>query len=622
MSRFFYDHAATDAIGRAGRVQRPKYAFLVFGSQQGGGYGLLGSNNTNYLERTSTSVGAALAPNADDNLRIWVDGESVSPKVDNVLNGGWQVITLGLAGKVAIAGFGMGMFGTGSKGYGGQNYAEIILVDQELTDKQRQTIEMALAEKWGIDKQYKYPAWATEAVSSVYGSSGTVSLDTNVRLTGAFSGTIELNGHDLEIVGDALPPDDSAISTVNMVGWYDPDAPNMTKEADNSTFYAVRKTDNVKVTFDKDPALRMTHLWNRLNASYQLGDYLLYSLGGRAPYLNTALRGVGPMRKWMDFSNLTSLPSATEYKEINNGNVLRFSKINNATTGSGDNSQNNQPAKTIMMVQDSVRGGGQPFADGTNVNNPTLYKSRTANLETASPGMPIYPLGTDKILTEGKTYLDGEEVDGTVSSFRGRPEVLTVIPTNTFNVIAVGQLGNSETRSVEDGNTTAEIIGEIMMWDCALDDTSRKTAEAYLSWKWLGTTSEGYSALTNATVTGTGSVRAANASVLPKFAANCTADVTLANGDMVFTLDGDALFGALDLGDATLNLPASCAVTVALPCKPAFGEYTLLSCGGIAEGTTFTFATTGYGIANTKFAAYRNGIVLRVLPRGMAIVLK
>jgi hypothetical protein len=615
---YIYDNDATTANGRPGHSQKPKYAFLVFGSQQGGGYGLLGANNTNYLERTSTSLNAALAPNAS--INIWVDGISVSPTQTGVLNGGWQVITLGLAGKVQIGALGMGMYGTGSKGNGGQNYAEIIFVDEDLTDMQRQTIEIALAEKWGLAGQYNYPAWATEAVSAVYGSSGTVSLDTDARLTGAFSGTIELNGHVLEIAGDALPPDDSAISTANMVGWYDPDAPGMTREA-NGSFSAKKRSNNEQVSLPKDPAQRMTCLWNRLNDSYNLGDYLLYSLADRAPYLNTALRGVGPMRKWMDFANLTT-PSSAEYTSVENGNLLRFSRINNATTGGGDNTSQTQPVRTIMMVQDSVRGGGQPFADGVNVISPVLYSSRTASSATASLGMPIYPSGSDKILTAGKTYLDGEEVDGTVLSFRGRPEVLTVIPTNTFNVIAIGQLGNSQGRSIADGNTTAEVIGEIMMWDCALDDTSRKTAEAYLSWKWLGTTTEGYSALTNATVTGAGAVKAANASVLPKFAAGCTADVVLDNGDMAFTLDGDVLSGAFDFGGATLNLPAFCAITVALPRKPVLGDYVLVSCGGIAEGTSFTFATTGYGAAKAKFEVSEGRIVLHVVPRGIMINFK
>ena len=615
---FLYDQAETAPRGNSKYKPSPKFAFLVFGSQQGGGYGLLGGASTNLLERGGNTIQAALAPNAA--INIWVDGTSVAPTQQNVLNGGWQVITLELAGKVPIGGIGIGNFAAGNTKYGGQNYAEIIFVDEDLTDKQRQTIEMALAEKWGLAGQYNYPAWVAEAVSTVYGSSGTVSLDTDARLSGAFSGTIELNGHSLEIVGDALPPGDLAISTANMVGWYDPDAPGMTSETDGTFTVKIRDT-NEGARFSKDPTLRMKCLWNRLNDSYNLGDYLLYSLAERAPYLNTALRGVGPMRKWMDFANLTT-PSATVYKDINNGNVLRFSRINNASTGAGDNSSQTQPVRTIMMAQDSVRGGGQPFADGTNVNNPTLYKSRTANNGTAFPGMPIYPSGSNKILTGGRTYLDGEEVDGTVYSFKGRPEVFTVIPTNTFGVIAIGQLGNSQERSVADGNTTAEIIGEIMMWDCALDDTRRKTAEAYLSWKWLGTTTEGYSALTNATVTGAGSVKAANVSVLPKFAAGCTAAVTLDNGDMAFTLDGDALSGALDFGGATLNLPASCTITVTLSGKPVLGDYVLLSCGGIAEGTSFTCSTTGYGAAKTKFEIVGGCIILHVVSRGIVIDFK
>ena len=253
---------------------------------------------------------------------------------------------------------------------------------------------------------------------------------------------------------------------------------------------------------------------------------------------------------------------------------------------------------------------------------PVLNEDGTFSVDTLPEKTLNYAFSYVPSTRVRKTYLDGEEVDGSVFSFKGRPEVLTVIPTNTFGVIAIGQLGNSQSLSVAGGNTTAEIIGEIMMWDCALDDANRKTAEAYLSWKWLGTTTEGYSALTNATVTGAGSVKAANASVLPKFAADCTADVTLDNGDMAFTLEGGVLSGARDFGEATLHLPASCTVTVALSGKPALGDYPLLSCGGIAAGTKFNCTTTGYSAAKTKFEVAGDRIVLHVVPRGIVVDFK
>ena len=605
---FLHNQSSTTANGKVGVPLSPRFAFLVFGSQQGGGTGLLAGNGVSTLVREN-SLGAALAPAA--NIHIWVDGTSVSPTQANVLNGGWQVITLELGRSIQIAGLGAGKMGSD---HGGQNYAEIIFVNQELTEKQRQTIEIALAEKWGLSGQYAYPEWATEAVSTIYGSSGTVRLETNARLSGAFAGTIDLNGKSLEIVGDNLPPDASAVSTSHMVGWYDSDENGMTKEG-TGTFPAKQVSDGASVNLPKDPATRLNILWNRLNDSYNIGDYALYGQLARAPYLNDTARGIGPVRKWMDFANLTS-PS-TEYASVENGNVLRFSEINNATTGATAGNTCQQSMRTIMMVQDSVRGGGQPFADGANVNKPVLYASRTGS--NAAPGAPIYPSGTHTILTEGRTYLDGNEVDGTEMSFAGRPEVLTVIPTNTFNVVAIGQLGNSQGKSVADGNTTAEIIGEIMMWDCALDDASRQIAEAYLSWKWLGTTTAGYSALTNATVTGAGAVTVANATLLPKFSDGCTADVTLSDGNMAFVLERDVLTGARELGSATLHLPASCVITIACTARPVAGNYALLTCGGITDGTTFSLSASGPGSDNLSLVQTDGGLVLHVVQKGIVI---
>ena len=145
---FLHNHESTTADGKVGIPLTPRFAFLVFGSQQGGGTGLLAGNGVSTLVRTN-SVSAALAPAA--NIDIWVDGTSVLPTQENVLNGGWQVITLGLGRTIQIGGIGSGKVGTE---FGGQNYAEIIFVNRELTEQQRQTIEIALAEKWGLASQY------------------------------------------------------------------------------------------------------------------------------------------------------------------------------------------------------------------------------------------------------------------------------------------------------------------------------------------------------------------------------------------------------------------------------------------------------------------------------------
>ena len=159
------------------------------------------------------------------------------------------------------------------------------------------------------------------------------------------------------------------------------------------------------------------------------------------------------------------------------------------------------------------------------------------------------------------------------------------------------------------------------MYNRELSDAEREKVESYLSWKWVGKLpSAAYSSLTNATISGAGKVTAAKAALLPKFAADCTADVTLTGGDMAFTLDGDVLYGALDLGEATVHLPASCTVSVANVASLVSGEYVLLSCGQLLGDTEFTLVVNGRRRDGMSLVRRANGLFLCVRKPGFAII--
>jgi len=209
-----------------------------------------------------------------------------------------------------------------------------------------------------------------------------------------------------------------------------------------------------------------------------------------------------------------------------------------------------------------------------------------------------------------------------VEPFCGRPEVFTVIPTNTFNVVAIGQLGNSERLSVAAGDTTAEIIGEILMWNRALDDDDREAAEAYLSWKWLGTTAPGYSALNNATVTGSGSITAADISLLPKFDAGCTATVAVPSSALAFHYAGGAITDALSFGACELSLPAACTISLTAEGQIAAGDYPLITCGSGLDGTVFTLAQDKVGSMALSLIKTDSALVLRAMPAGTVIMFR
>ena len=600
-----------------------KYAFLVFGSHEGGGDALLAGNAKLVRAGTTHSHQASDAILASNDLsaEVWLDGTAVDP-VTTGFNRDWQVVTLftpASDGKGTTFN-GLGFATNGGNDNGGQRYAEIILVNDDLTERQRQSIEIYLAEKWGLADKYHYPDWAKDPFATVYGA-GTVKLEADAKLGGAFKGTVDLNGNDLVIDGAALPPTEEAINTTALEGWYDPDAEGKTREAGPARLDLVPLdgSETIKNGYTIQPELNMIDLIDRVREKTE-GSLHLYGQPQRAPWLNDVSRGFGPRRKWMEFSNLDTI-DLTRYKKVSDGKVLRFSKVNRA--GSLDGNTYQQPMQTLFMVQDSVNGGGHPFADGENVNSPVLYKQRTGT--ASAVGQPIYPAGTADVLTKGQTYVDGREVDGLTESFGARPEVLTVVPTETFNVVAIGQLGNSE--NIKGGNT--EVIGEVMIYNRKLEAAERKVVEAYLSYKWLGLANEGYSDLTAATVTGVGKVTAASAALLPKFAADFTGTVSVPLADgLAFTLATDTattVVGALDLGGGALEIPSgttSIDISVAKSgAKPKAGSYKLI--GWTSKPTvTWNLTLDGWTRESTALRVADDGLYLDLEKVGMTVLIR
>lgn len=271
------------------------------------------------------------------------------------------------------------------------------------------------------------------------------------------------------------------------------------------------------------------------------------------------------------------------------------------------------------MAQDSKFGGGQPFVDGNSVNpssRTTLYKVR--DWQTAEA--PIYPAGTADVLTKGVTRLDGVPIDGTAQGFRGRPEVLSVQPDGDYAPVCFDFIANSERRYGADSR--AAVQGEILMWNRKLDAAELATAEAYLSWKWLGLTAPGFVALTDATVTGAGTVRAASLAVLPRVAAESTATVEVTSAQLAFVCEKGVLSGAKDLGGARLRLPTACAVDVAFSGSLRAGDYPLVTCGGGLAATTFTLTPNVYRGKELSLVQTDSALVLRVAPKGSLLIIR
>ena len=134
--------------------QNTEYAILVFGSQQGGGAGLLGSANAKLARIYSKTAADAANPIFTNmNYTVFLDGQAVEDSTVTGLSGGWQIVSVDTDGK-SVQGLGFDQcsgdyaaYGT-CRGY--SNYAEVMLFSEAPTEMERKVAEEYLAVKWGL----------------------------------------------------------------------------------------------------------------------------------------------------------------------------------------------------------------------------------------------------------------------------------------------------------------------------------------------------------------------------------------------------------------------------------------------------------------------------------------
>ena len=129
------------------------YAIVVFGSQQGGGAGILGSKNS-ALARTYSKSAAEASSNpmfSAKNYTTFTNGVAVADSSVTGLSGGWQIISVDTEGE-SVSGMGFAArtarYGAANRGY--SNYAEMMLFKTAPTEFERMVAEEYLAAKWGL----------------------------------------------------------------------------------------------------------------------------------------------------------------------------------------------------------------------------------------------------------------------------------------------------------------------------------------------------------------------------------------------------------------------------------------------------------------------------------------
>ena len=566
-----------------------KMVVMVFGSQDGGGKALVGTSDSAFARTAGLANGLTTSAGA----KIWLDGVKVTDPTTQKLNGGWQVVSVDTTGH-NVNGFGW------AKDYsdaGGQNYGEILVFTNALSDVERTLVESYLAKKWGIST---YACGTATPTVRAVGRTGTIEVpsDTQVTLGGCYAGTVDVKAGATLTISEPLPPTADELPTTGRVGWFDPDAEGALYQPISS---GARAEEVSAVAFKGQTADALAD-----------GAYFLWAAGSRRPFRAIGARGWGPERAWLDFQELDVSSMTTD-----TGNCLR-PRTYPSTTPLTDNSSANItiPCRTVFIVSDSFRGGGSPVLGGVSGGNGIAV--RPAGDYKAA----IWGSGTHARITGGETRLNGVRVASpTETGFTGAPEVFSFSTTADQVIGCFGNLYNTQK-----GVNYGEVLGEILLYNQVLTGTDRLAVEAYLMGKWCGTLPEGYSDLREATVTGAGTV-VASAAKMPRLDAAFagTAKVTGESAvfDVVIDPVAETVTGALVATNATLELPASATINVSFTSKPIHGgAWTLVDVGAMSTTNlewTVNASVAGMSVVKTVSPAR---VAIEVLPAGTTILFR
>ena len=555
-----------------------KTIVMVYGSQDGGGMALVGgwksgqtgeatnplpgesiegSGQGTYYNRNEATIAATTIATGRHNVPCWVDGTSTVPNETAALNGGYQIISLGVAPGDSPSVRSIGMSDE-YQNAGGQRYGEILVFTNELTTVQRKAVEFYLAKKWGLTEGFCAEARPKSLEIDDSASFETVDSSIDIpRCGGSLSvgGALNANG---VVVGNVVV---AAGASLTLPG----KDPYTEEQVDDVEGRIARFDPDCEEDVGFNDNRDMVHaLFGHGNKDVADTPYLQAYYSGpendRRPTYTRGVRGFGPERGWMD---LHADPTGHTRK----GNNLRL-KTNHSQWNGNDSTVVNYDVKTAFIVMDSCYGGGLPIIGAVNPGG--NVKARVYDDYTS----PIWGSGTSTVLTGGETRINGRTVDGTAVGFTGAPELFSF--TTDGNAFSAGVFGyyNGGT-----GEQAYEVLGEIVLFNNVLDAETRGGVEAYLMKKWLGTLPPGYADWTGATVSGAGTVKAERPKDLPQFE-DFTGTLEFTSPTLSFTLDGETktALDAFDIGDATLKLPAE-------------GEFSFSFAGGKSKIGSYTLGT-------------------------------
>ncbi|MBR4651950.1 MAG: hypothetical protein IKO72_01185 [Kiritimatiellae bacterium] len=588
---------------------------MVFGSQYGGGNALIGTAN-GVLARAGNTVAYGITTNTSH--AVWVDGVQVDPTAPNTLNGGWQVISISLDGDSCTI---LGAVKEVAAPYGGQNYGELMIFSNPVTERQRLEAEIYLAEKWGLSSQYaaasrtRYDDLVHLSLTNRVTFSGSVTVNTGenaLRLEGKCSGSVVLAGGTL--LTSRSPWTASEIPSAGRIYWLDAD--------DRSTLSLRGDVDAVPTNGRTNEVYAVR---DRGASSFEAGKPILYGVEYRKPTWYEASFDGGPVRGWLDFNQYYNQWAQHSPSADPSGNCLRFYEYSddfNLSTGQRTStgaapSLATISTRTAFCAHNTVRGGGTPLLD--NISNLGTVWARMEG-----PGQSLWRNGPS-VYANGENRLDGVVINP-VNGYDGRPEVYTIRGTGAVNVPFVESYIHSEKKTYEEGRST--ILGEMLWYSTALTDDEVAGIESYLMKKWLNKVPKGFADVSGVTVSGAGDVAVGDALTAPRFDASFAGNVAV-GGARAFEIAIDAatgeVAGALNAPGAVLDLPSACTINVdfTAPVKvEAPTAYTLVYGDAMAHPVEWTVNYGANVPRNAKIVQAATEVTLLVKPLGLRILLR
>ena len=593
-------------------IPNAKLVVMVFGSQRGGGAAIIGTSESAFA-RTEGAASNPIVNAALGGRKVWVDGVEVDPTTTG-LNGGWQIISAEVA-DLTVDGFGwVKRRGTAK----GQQYGEILIFTNAVETLVRRQAERELAQRWNVST-YKYGEEPVLA-AAVSGSGQAVisSPAFPVTLSGRYCGTATVAAGTTLLIPEALPWTETDVEATGPAAWFDPTVrETVSTLTDLKESEMKRRPDEVRA------------IWDRRKGFQGTDGYYLFGMSGRTPAYAPSTRGIGGEMPWIDYNNIYEVTK----NDTSSGNVLRFRKWTDSSTGIGSGDNAPVGTKTAFIVQDSCRGGSTPVLDtiyGSDdpKNGVVAQYPKRGNSVTD----PMMPAKANANLRTGDVRLNGETVaTPTATGFSGQPEVFSFATANDYSFPAIffGYYGDSEPYDTQAGT----IQGEILLYDKYLSSEERANVEQYLVGKWVGYLPAGRTDWRSAVIDGAGTVKAASAAVAPQLAETFGGTLEIEGTTaLAVTAAIDAkgvVTGGLIRPQATVVLASDTGrPTLTVTVEPgAMGEFPLVDLKALSPAQDWDVRVkkpTGEDVLGAKVVSSRDGaaVTLKITPVGTLLLFR